>query len=281
MAGIREIAREYRDEIMNGIAWVAIWKTGKSWNARAFWLNTESDMIEDEDMQEARDIVAADANAIFINEYYCAHMGDGKQEEIVSAIRFFYEEGWHKLADSTAYREEEESKHKLTVESIINIYGSKVKEIKAYNEAKRTKVEEFLQVEPVAFALSDEPDVLRIYIDKESAEASLDGTLKENDEKRVESPRCNASQKDKEGTGMKELKAIRRKLEDMAEKEAIRLFRLARRAEKHGCRPGTVAKIREEAWWLNKEGTAYPDRLLRWQFEYEMKYAFKCEGYKE
>lgn len=66
---------------------------------------------------------------------------------------------------------------KLTVESIINIYGSGVKEIKTYNEAKRAKTEEFLQVEPVAFGLSDEPDVLRIYIDKESTEASLDGTL--------------------------------------------------------------------------------------------------------
>lgn len=69
---------------------------------------------------------------------------------------------------------------KLTVESIINIYGSGVKEIKTYNEAKRAKTEEFLQVEPVAFSLSDEPDVLRIYIDKESAAASLDGTLKED-----------------------------------------------------------------------------------------------------
>ena len=62
---------------------------------------------------------------------------------------------------------------KLTVESIINIYGSGVKEIKTYNEAKRAKTEEFLQVEPVAFSLSDEPDVLRIYIDKESAAACL------------------------------------------------------------------------------------------------------------
>lgn len=281
MAGIREIARQYRDEIMDGIAWVAIWKTGKRWNARAFWLDYDSDMIADEDMQEARDIVAADANAIFINKYYCAHMGDGKQEEIVSAIRFFYEEGWHKLADSTAYRAEEESKHKLTVESIINIYGSKVKEIKAYNEAKRTKVEEFLQVEPVAFALSDEPDVLRIYIDRESAEASLDGTLKENEAKKVELPRCNASGRDKEGAGMKELKAIGRQLKAMAEKEAQKIFRLARRAAAHGCRPETVEKIREEARWLHETATAYPDRLLRWQFEYEMKYAFKCEGYKE
>ena len=78
---------------------------------------------------------------------------------------------------------------KLTVESIINIYGSRVKKIKAYNEAKRTKVEEFLQVEPVAFSLSDEQDVLRIYIDKESAAASLDGTLEENGAKREALPR--------------------------------------------------------------------------------------------
>lgn len=127
MAGIREIARQYRDEIMDGIAWVAIWKTGRSWNARAFWLNTDSDMIEDEDMQEARDIVAADANAIFINEYYCAHMGDGKLEEIVSAIRFFYEEGWHTLADSTAYRAEEKEET--------------VKENKLFSEEELAKVE--------------------------------------------------------------------------------------------------------------------------------------------
>lgn len=29
MASLKEIAREYRDEIMDGIAWVAIWKTGR------------------------------------------------------------------------------------------------------------------------------------------------------------------------------------------------------------------------------------------------------------
>ena len=29
MASLKEIAREYRDEIMDGIAWVAIWKTGQ------------------------------------------------------------------------------------------------------------------------------------------------------------------------------------------------------------------------------------------------------------
>lgn len=107
MATFRELVREYKDEIMDGIAWVAIWKTGRSWNAKAFYLNTDTDMIEDEDMQEARDIVKADANAIFINEYYCAHMGNGTLEDIAAGIRFHYENGFNLLKDNTAYAREE------------------------------------------------------------------------------------------------------------------------------------------------------------------------------
>lgn len=107
MATLREIAREYKDEIMDGIAWVAIWKTERSWNAKAFYLNTDTDMIEDEDMQEARDIVKADANAIFINEYYCAHMGNGTLEDIAAGIRFHYENGFNLLKNDTAYAREE------------------------------------------------------------------------------------------------------------------------------------------------------------------------------
>lgn len=103
MATLKEIAKEYKDEIMEGIAWVAIWKTGRSWNAKDFWLNTDTDMIEDEDMKEAQEIVKADANAIFINEYYTAHMGAGTLEDIMAGIRFHYERGFNLLSDSTAY----------------------------------------------------------------------------------------------------------------------------------------------------------------------------------
>lgn len=108
MASLREIAREYKDEIMSGVAWVAIWKTGRSWNARAFWLNLDTEKIEDEEMEEARAIVAADENAIFINEYYTAHMGEGKLDEIVDGIRYMYEEGYNLLKDSAAYDEPED-----------------------------------------------------------------------------------------------------------------------------------------------------------------------------
>lgn len=39
MATLRETASSYADEIREGIAWVVVWKTGRGWNASAFWLS--------------------------------------------------------------------------------------------------------------------------------------------------------------------------------------------------------------------------------------------------
>lgn len=108
MASLKEIAKEYRTEIMDGIAWVAIWKTGRSWNAKAFWLNCDTEKIEVEEMEEAREIVAADENAIFINEYYVAHMGEGKLDEIMDGIRYMYENNYNLLKENSAYEEDEQ-----------------------------------------------------------------------------------------------------------------------------------------------------------------------------
>lgn len=77
---------------------------------------------------------------------------------------------------------------------------------------------------------------------------------------------------------MKELKEIRYKLIEMAEKEATQLFRFAWRAKAHGCKPETVEAIRNEARWLHETATAYPDRLVHWKFEYDFKYAFRLGG---
>lgn len=74
---------------------------------------------------------------------------------------------------------------------------------------------------------------------------------------------------------MKELWAIREQLKEMAEREATKLFRLARRAKAHGCKTETVEAIRNEARWLHETGTAYPDRLVHWKLEYDFKYAFR------
>lgn len=70
-----------------------------------------------------------------------------------------------------------------------------------------------------------------------------------------------------------DLLRIRDELREIAEKEAICLFRLARRMKAHGCSAESITAVREEAWLLQKTMRSYPERLIedntRW------KYAFK------
>lgn len=77
---------------------------------------------------------------------------------------------------------------------------------------------------------------------------------------------------------MKRIQDMRDELKEMAEKEAVRLWRLARRAEKKGCSGTLVAEIREEANWLHTTAQAYPERMLSWDFEYKHKYSFRLGG---
>lgn len=73
----------------------------------------------------------------------------------------------------------------------------------------------------------------------------------------------------------KRLETMRNELKEMAIREAIKLWRLARRAEKHGVSKEVINDIREEGFIMNNTMTSYPDRLLEWNFKYKYKYAFK------
>lgn len=70
------------------------------------------------------------------------------------------------------------------------------------------------------------------------------------------------------------LNKIRRELSEMAEKEAMKLWRLARKAKAHGVSDKLVNEIREEGWEIFRMRDN-PDRLLEWKFEYTTKYAFR------
>lgn len=61
-------------------------------------------------------------------------------------------------------------------------------------------------------------------------------------------------------TEIKRLREIYCELEEIAEKEATKLFRLAWRAKNHGCSDQTVEEIRNEARQLHM--ISYPERLL-------------------
>ena len=58
----------------------------------------------------------------------------------------------------------------------------------------------------------------------------------------------------------KELREIRSQLQEIAEQEATKLFRLAWKMTAHGCNPENIEKCRIEARELHMTG--YPERLL-------------------
>jgi len=75
MASLRNCARSIREEATDGIAWIAVWKVGRSWNVEAifpddFYLESGSMVLGADDLALVRKIVKTDSNAIFVNGYY-------------------------------------------------------------------------------------------------------------------------------------------------------------------------------------------------------------------
>ncbi len=104
MAAINTIAKEWADELRDGIAWLIVWKTGRSWNAQAVWLGVDNDTFEPEDLEAARNILQQDPNAVMLNGYYCGHLGeDMTVTELAAGIRWHYENGYNLLSESVAF----------------------------------------------------------------------------------------------------------------------------------------------------------------------------------
>lgn len=105
MAAIREIARRYNDEIQDGIAWVAIWKNGRSWEAEAFWEEggdyDGGYFFSSDDMERMEEILKVDRKAIMINGYYtnCGTVEDERVsiESVVSGIEWNYYNRYNQL----------------------------------------------------------------------------------------------------------------------------------------------------------------------------------------
>lgn len=75
-------------------------------------------------------------------------------------------------------------------------------------------------------------------------------------------------------TNMKDIERLWWEIRMSAEKEAYRLWRLARKAENHGCKK-TAEEMRQEARELHTTMTAYPERIIADSFKYKFKYAFR------
>ena len=59
MASLRDSVKDYQEELRDGIAWVAFWKQGRSWNAELFHLEVDG-TLEPFDRSRLEEIKAAD-----------------------------------------------------------------------------------------------------------------------------------------------------------------------------------------------------------------------------
>lgn len=95
MASLKQIVKEYRDEIVDGCAWVIIYKEGRSWNAEAYWAEDgdyDNGYTFDSDAVAAMERIAkADHKAICINGYYMGFGEDFTNDDLANKVQWFYE----------------------------------------------------------------------------------------------------------------------------------------------------------------------------------------------
>ena len=99
MASLRDTVKDYQEELRDGIAWVAFWKTGRSWNAEYFHLEM-SDYIYPEDRSRMEEIKQADPAAVVVNGYYSGYLGeDMNLDELTAGVRRHYENGYSNIGE--------------------------------------------------------------------------------------------------------------------------------------------------------------------------------------
>ena len=97
MASLRDTVKEYQEELRDGIAWVAFWKEGRSWNAEHFHLEVDG-TLDPFDRSRLEEIKAADPAAVILNGYYCGQLGeDMSLDELTAGVRYHYENSLNDL----------------------------------------------------------------------------------------------------------------------------------------------------------------------------------------
>lgn len=99
MAALKEIAREYAAEIRDGIGWLIVYRTGRSWHALTVWSDLGNNEWETDDIDDALEALRLDPRAVALNGYYLGRFGDMTIEDIAAGIRYHYERGTNALAD--------------------------------------------------------------------------------------------------------------------------------------------------------------------------------------
>ena len=108
MASIRQIAQDVLYEARDGIAWIALYKKGRSWNAECFWglFDKQEVFTTDysEDAERLHEILSIDPNAIFVNAYL-HNLGpiddEMTRDTLAKALRWQYDMQYFRLADTS------------------------------------------------------------------------------------------------------------------------------------------------------------------------------------
>lgn len=87
MSSLRNLVRYNRDELREGIVYVAFWKNGKSWEAENFYLDIDN-CFRAADLKRVEAILNADKSAIIVNGYYTCPFSNGDENEKASSIDF-------------------------------------------------------------------------------------------------------------------------------------------------------------------------------------------------
>ena len=99
MASLRDTVKDYQEELRDGIAWVAFWKTGRSWNAEDFHLEL-GDTLYPEDRSRIEEIKQADPAAVVVNGYYSGYLGEDRNlDELTAGVRRHYENGYSNIGE--------------------------------------------------------------------------------------------------------------------------------------------------------------------------------------
>lgn len=99
MAALKEIARDVASEIRDGIGWVIVYRTGRSWHSVTLYSDLGNNEWETDDINDALEALRLDPRAVALNGYYLGHFGDMTIEDIAAGIRYHYERGTNALAD--------------------------------------------------------------------------------------------------------------------------------------------------------------------------------------
>lgn len=98
MASLRDVVSEYQDDLRNGIAWLAFWREGRSWQAEAFHLDLD-DTLYPEDRARLAEIQTADPRAIVVNGYYSGYLSEEMSvAELAAGVRHHYDNGLNNIA---------------------------------------------------------------------------------------------------------------------------------------------------------------------------------------